>query len=56
MWPCGVNAFLDACPVWHDLMVSGEIGASARFRVWAETPARAYDPAATSRPGDFDGG
>lgn len=38
MWPCGVNAFLDACTTWHRLMAAGVVEPSARFRAWAETP------------------
>ncbi|GHC67409.1 hypothetical protein [Limoniibacter endophyticus] len=41
MWPTGVNHFLDACGVWLDMMQSGIIEPSERFRVWAETPAQA---------------
>lgn len=38
MWPAGVNRFLDACAVWHDLMTTGRVTPSERFRIWAETP------------------
>jgi alkylhydroperoxidase/carboxymuconolactone decarboxylase family protein YurZ len=38
MWPAGVNRFLDACAVWHDLMKEGKVTPSERFRIWAETP------------------
>jgi surface antigen len=38
MWPAGVNKFLDACAIWHDLMNAGRVTPSERFRVWAQTP------------------
>jgi len=38
MWPSGVNHFLDACAIWHDLMASGTVKPSPLFQVWAETP------------------
>jgi alkylhydroperoxidase/carboxymuconolactone decarboxylase family protein YurZ len=38
MWPVGVNHFLDACAVWTELMTSGRVTPSERYRVWAETP------------------
>ncbi|MFT8244850.1 carboxymuconolactone decarboxylase family protein [Roseomonas sp. BN140053] len=38
IWPTGVNKFVDACRVWHGLMVAGEVVPSPRYRVWAETP------------------
>lgn len=38
IWPAGVNHFLDACAVWHDLMASGAVTPSPLFQVWAETP------------------
>lgn len=38
IWPIGVNHFLDACAVWHDLMASGAVTPSASFKVWADTP------------------
>lgn len=54
IWPRGVNCFLDACTVWHDLMVTGAITPSERFRVWAETPGMgAFDPASGQRVGGF---
>ena len=37
IWPAGVNAFLEACGVWHHLMVAGRVTPSPRYRVWAET-------------------
>lgn len=38
IWPAGVNRFLDACAVWHELMVHGHVTPSPRFKVWASTP------------------
>jgi alkylhydroperoxidase/carboxymuconolactone decarboxylase family protein YurZ len=38
IWPVGVNHFLDACGVWHDLMASGAVAPSPLFKVWADTP------------------
>lgn len=38
IWPSGVNRFLEACAVWHELMVHGEVTPSPRFQVWAQTP------------------
>jgi alkylhydroperoxidase/carboxymuconolactone decarboxylase family protein YurZ len=38
MWPVGVNHFLDACGVWTELMASGRVTPSPRYRIWAETP------------------
>lgn len=38
IWPVGVNHFLDACGVWHDLMAKGAVAPSPLFRVWADTP------------------
>ncbi len=38
MWPVGVNHFLDACGVWAELMASGHVEPSERYRVWASTP------------------
>jgi alkylhydroperoxidase/carboxymuconolactone decarboxylase family protein YurZ len=38
IWPVGVNHFLDACAVWHDLMAAGAVTPSDLFRVWADTP------------------
>ncbi|WP_173934614.1 hypothetical protein [Chelativorans sp. Marseille-P2723] len=38
MWPVGVNHFLDACGVWVEMMKSGEVTPSERFRVWADLP------------------
>ena len=38
IWPVGVNHFLDACAVWHDLMATGAVAPSPLFKVWADTP------------------
>lgn len=50
IWPVGVNHFLDACALWHDLMASGAVTPSPVFRVWAETPRQGgFDDAANAR-------
>jgi alkylhydroperoxidase/carboxymuconolactone decarboxylase family protein YurZ len=55
MWPCGVNAFLDACAVWHRLMAEGTVTPSARFRAWAETPGPGpFRADSGARVGGFD--
>ena len=38
IWPVGVNHFLDACGLWHDLMATGVVAPSPLFKVWADTP------------------
>jgi alkylhydroperoxidase/carboxymuconolactone decarboxylase family protein YurZ len=38
MWPVGVNRFVDACGVWADMMTSGRVTPSERYRIWASTP------------------
>jgi alkylhydroperoxidase/carboxymuconolactone decarboxylase family protein YurZ len=38
IWPVGVNHFLDACGLWHDLMASGAVAPSPLFKIWADTP------------------
>lgn len=38
IWPVGVNHFLDACAVWHDMMATGAVTPSPLFAVWAGTP------------------
>jgi len=38
IWPVGVNHFLDACGLWHDLMATGVVVPSPLFKVWADTP------------------
>ncbi|MCC6007363.1 MAG: hypothetical protein JJU40_06780 [Rhodobacteraceae bacterium] len=54
IWPRGVNCFLDACAVWHELMRAGEIAPSPRFRVWAEMPGLgAYDRDSGTAVGGF---
>lgn len=54
IWPLGVNCFLDACTVWHDLMQRGEVTPSPRFRVWADMPGLgAHDPQAGRPVGGF---
>ena len=40
MWPAGINPFVHGCGIWHQLMASGRVTPSERFRVWAETPAQ----------------
>ncbi len=45
MWPKGVNAFVEACDVWHGLMVAGDVTPSERFAAWRDMPGLgAYDP------------
>ncbi|XWN30149.1 MAG: carboxymuconolactone decarboxylase family protein [Devosia sp.] len=56
IWPCGVNAFLDACTAWHDVMTAGEVTPSGRFRVWADMPREgAYDVSGGTDVGGFSG-
>ncbi len=38
IWPCGVNRFVAACTVWHDLMRTGAVQPSPRFQAWADMP------------------
>ena len=38
IWPAGVNRFVEACTVWYELMASGAVTPSPRFRAWAEMP------------------
>jgi len=38
IWPVGVNHFLDACGLWHDLMATGVVAPSPLFKIWADTP------------------
>lgn len=38
MWPRGVNCFLEACDVWHALLVAREVTPSDRFAVWRDMP------------------
>ena len=37
IWPCGVNRFLEACEIWHGLMVVGAVTPSPLFAVWRDT-------------------
>jgi len=51
MWPCGVNAFLEASEVWLQLIRDGRVDAGEAFRAWARLPGQdglALDP---DRPG-----
>lgn len=36
IWPRGVNCFLEACEVWHALMVTGDVTPSEHFAVWRD--------------------
>jgi alkylhydroperoxidase/carboxymuconolactone decarboxylase family protein YurZ len=56
MWPCGVNVFLEACTIWHELIRAKEVDASPLFAVWGEMEGLgAYDPAlGGAGPGAFD--
>lgn len=38
IWPRGVNCFLEACEVWHELMVLGQVTPSDKFAVWRDMP------------------
>jgi hypothetical protein len=38
IWPKGVNQFLEACEVWHRMMVAGEIEPSPLFAAWRDMP------------------
>jgi len=51
IWPRGVNTFLDACAIWHDLMATGAVTPSARYQVWADSPAGPFK--AGSKIGGF---
>ena len=42
IWPTGVNRFLEACAVWHELMAAGAVTPSASYQAWADTPAGPY--------------
>lgn len=56
IWPCGVNAFVEACTTWHGLLHAGELPPSPRFAVWAGLPGLgAYDPAGGVPVGGFAG-
>ncbi|KMK64908.1 hypothetical protein [Puniceibacterium sp. IMCC21224] len=55
IWPRGVNCFLDACEVWHGLMVAGEVTPSERFAVWRDMPGQgAFRAANGARVAGFD--
>ena len=46
IWPCGVNRFVEACTVWHELMHAGRVTPSARYQAWADMPGQgAFAPA-----------
>ena len=50
IWPTGVNRFLEACTIWHGMMVAGQVTPSELFRAWAETPGQgAFAPEADGR-------
>ncbi|WP_132806315.1 hypothetical protein [Tepidamorphus gemmatus] len=56
IWPKGVNAFVEACDVWHRLMVTGAITPSARFAAWRDMPGLgAFDPASGRVVSGFGG-
>ncbi len=38
IWPVGVNRFVDATRIWHDMMRAGEVNPSPRFEAWASVP------------------
>ncbi len=38
IWPAGVNRFVAACTVWHDLMRAGRVTPSKLFQAWADMP------------------
>lgn len=38
IWPAGVNRFVAACTVWHDLMRAGRVTPSPLFQAWADMP------------------
>lgn len=40
IWPTGVNRFLEACTIWHDLMAAGAVTPSPRYQAWADTPSQ----------------
>lgn len=57
IWPRGVNCFLDACEVWHELMISGEIIPSDRFAVWRDMAGLgAFRAASGAKVSGFDEG
>ncbi len=38
IWPAGVNRFVAACTVWHELMRAGRVTPSPLFQAWADMP------------------
>lgn len=38
IWPVGVNRFVDATRIWHDMIRAGTVRPSARFAAWAAVP------------------
>ena len=38
IWPVGVNRFVDATRIWHDMIRAGEVTPSPRFQAWACVP------------------
>ncbi|MEW5424903.1 carboxymuconolactone decarboxylase family protein [Amorphus sp. 3PC139-8] len=57
IWPRGVNCFLDACTIWHELMVAGEVTPSPRFAVWAEMKGQGpFDASSGRSVSGFEGG
>jgi alkylhydroperoxidase/carboxymuconolactone decarboxylase family protein YurZ len=57
MWPRGVNCFLEACEVWHDLMVARDVQPSQRFAVWRDLPGQgAFSATDGTRVAGFDVG
>jgi alkylhydroperoxidase/carboxymuconolactone decarboxylase family protein YurZ len=38
LWPCGMNRFVTAAFIWRDLILAGQVPASAPFQEWARTP------------------
>jgi alkylhydroperoxidase/carboxymuconolactone decarboxylase family protein YurZ len=56
MWPRGVNAFLEACEVWHELMAAGEVTPSPLFAAWRDMPGLGtFDPASGRSVAGFRG-
>ena len=51
MWPCGMNAFLEASEVWLQLIRDGRIDASEAFRAWAALPGQEGLPLDRKSPG-----
>lgn len=38
IWPAGVNRFVDATRIWHDMIRAGAVTPSPRFEAWAAVP------------------